>query len=241
MAVEHFIRRMRKLAELTVAETRFLEELVKEPSSFDPGQDIVGKGQKTRYLHVFLEGWACRYVDMADGERQILACLLPGDISNRYLGPAGRFNYSVAALSHCRVAAVPAGSLAGIGAAQPNIARALWLSSLMEEAIAREWMISLGRRAALQSISHLLCEFRFRLSAVGLTVANGFEFPVTQREIADMVGMSVVHVNRILGEIRSQGLIEFGSGWMTILNLSGLMEACDFDAGYLDYESAETK
>lgn len=233
IVVDYFLRRINLLAELTPLEVRFLEALVNEPEEFAHGRDIVRRGEKTSFLHVFLDGWACRYVDTPDGERQILACLLPGTISNRYMGPAGTFNYSVAAVSSCKVAAIPARKLEDLELNHPNIARALWLWSLVDAAIAREWMISLGRRNGMSRIVHLLCELHFRLAAVGLVTPEGFHFPVTQRDIADMVGLSVVHVNRILGRLREHGLIDYGSGQMKLNDLGTLMAHSDFDPSHL--------
>jgi len=236
MTVEFFLRRMRNLAPLASTETRFLESIIQNPILYESGRDIVRKGEKTSRLHVFLDGWACRYVDMPNGERQIIACLLPGEISNRYVGPAGRFNYSVATLSSCNIAAIEGHLVEEIATDNPNIARALWLSSLMDEAIAREWLVSLGRRSATDRLAHLLCEICLRLRAVDLVKDGAFEFPVTQTQLADMTGITVVHVNRTLSKLRSSGLIDYRPGWMKIVAFDELADLCAFDPAYLGYD-----
>lgn len=239
MTVEFFLKRMHKLVPLSSLEARFLESLVDEVSEIAPNEDIVRKGERTSRLYIFLDGWACRYVIMPDGARQILACLLPGDVSNRYVGPAGRFNYSVAAMSRCTVASIAADRLENVERDHPNIARAFWLFSLMDEATTREWLISLGRRSAIARLAHLLCELQLRLCAIDLIVDQRFEFPVTQAQLADMIGISVVHVNRTLARLRRLGLIDFGHGWISVVDFEGLARLCAFDAAYLGDDISE--
>jgi CRP-like cAMP-binding protein len=154
-------------------------------------------------VHLILDGFACRYKVLPEGTRSIVAYLLPGDMCDWHAFILKEMDHSVATLSPCQVVAIPRSTVLEVTDKYPAITRALWWIALVDEAVLREWIVSLSRRSADQAIAHLFCELLVRLEAVGLRVANGFEFPVTQSDLADTVGLSAVRVNRVLQELRA--------------------------------------
>jgi CRP-like cAMP-binding protein len=188
-------------------------------------------------VKLILEGWACRYKMLEDGRRQIMAFLLPGDISDARIFVLRQMDHSVATLSAARVAEIPKERFVDLLDRHPRVGRALWWDSLVEGAIQREWTTSLGQRDALERISHLLCEVFIRLRGVGLTQGQSCELPVTQEELGDTTGMSTVHVNRTLSELRESGLIVLKGKQLTIPDLAALKSAAMFNPNYLHLEN----
>jgi CRP-like cAMP-binding protein len=209
-----------------------LEALVGTPSVIAAGGDLVAEGQATSDCHVLLHGQAFRHRTLPDGRRQILSFNLQGDIVDLQ-GVLLSLDFGVSALTACHVATVSRSRLDALLDAQPRIARALWRYSLVEGAIFREWMVGMGRRSALARIAHLLCEIYTRMRAVGLATANRCHFPVTQAHLADALGLSGVHTNRVLQTLRASGLIGFRGRELVVLDWDGLCTAGEFDPGYL--------
>ncbi|MBX9934154.1 MAG: Crp/Fnr family transcriptional regulator [Methylobacterium sp.] len=198
-----------------------------------PQKDIVRQGQIPQVAHLLMAGHTCRYRMLGDGSRQITAILVPGDICDLEAALGGRANYGVAALTHCTVGEIPLHMIANPAANDHGIAEAIWSNLLRDEAIAREWMVGLGRRPALQRMAHLFCELRVRLRHVGLAIDDAFDMRVTQSELADVLGLSYVHVNRVLQELRRGGLIRMSGGVLAILDVARLEQMADFDPSYL--------
>ena len=142
-------------------------------------------------------------------------------------------DHSVKTLTRCKVAFVPHDALAELTRRCPRVGDVLWRDTLIDAAIFREWMVGIGRRSTVTRIAHVLCEVFLRLKAVGLTHGHECEFPITQTEIGDALGLSTVHVNRSLQELRSIGLIDLRRGFLGILDWQGLKKAGEFDPVYL--------
>lgn len=196
------------------------------------GPALAGKLTEN-HVHVLEDGFACRYRDLMDGRRQILSLLVPGDIIDLRQFVLGGAQPSLSALSPLSVRAIPNASLFKLLEVFPRITRALWSTTLIEESISREWLVSVGKRSAIERVAHLLCEIYLRLSAVGRNDGARFPLPLTQSELADVLGLSTVHVNRTLQELRKSGLIAFQSGTVEIFDFAALSEMAMFAAGYL--------
>jgi len=204
--------------------------------SFTAGAEIVPENEAQTHCAVLIEGQAFRQKALADGRRQILSFHVPGDILDLnalFLTP----DYSVSALTHGEVGLVPLPAMRELLETRPAIARGLWRISLVESAIYRAWLVGMGRRTALARIAHLLCEVFLRLKAVGLAQNGSCRFPVTQAHLADSLGLSAVHTNRVLQQLRAQGLITFQSGQLIVLDWNGLKAAGEFDPCYLHLPS----
>jgi CRP-like cAMP-binding protein len=197
-------------------------------------QVFVHEGTSANHVFLVLEGFAYRYKLLADGRRQILGFLLPGDLSDFDAGNNVRHDHSIAAMQESLVGTVSVADLAALRAKHPNINRACSLASLLERSILRQWVMNVGQRNALQRISHLFCEVSTRLKAVGQQKDDGsITFPVTQAALADTIGLTTVHVNRSLKQLRKDGLIALRSQRLTILDHARLEELAGFDEDYL--------
>ncbi len=198
-----------------------------------PRNDVLREGDIPTVAHVLLEGHTYRYRLLADGRRQITAILMPGEVCDLEAVMRGQADYSVGALTSCILGEIPAGQVASLTSVDPEMTRALCRLLLRNEAISREWLVGLGRRTATERVAHLLCEFRVRLEAVGLAAGDTFPMQFTQIELGDILGMSYVHVNRILQQLRRTGLIELSAGKMSILDIPSLEVVAGFDPAYL--------
>lgn len=200
---------------------------------FGPHEDIICEGDVPTDISLILSGWACRYKQLENGRRQIIAFFLPGDLCDHNAFILGEMDHSVGTITKVTVASVSCETFEVATLKHPCIIRALWCDALITAAIQREWTVNLGQRNATERTAHLLCELFLRLRAVELTYGNSCEFPVTQAELADATGLTAVHVNRTLQELRSAGLIELKSRQLVIPDLSALMRVALFNQNYL--------
>lgn len=194
---------------------------------------VLREGDKPRVAHVLLHGHTFRYRMLVDGRRQITAILVPGDVCDLEAVMRGRADYSVGALTDCILGEIPAERIADPTTHDPEMTRALWRRSLRDQAISREWLVNMGRRDALEKISNLICELRFRLASVGLASDIAFQLHLTQSELADVLGLSCVHINRVLQQLRRSGLIQLSDGTLTVLDVALLEAVAGFDPIYL--------
>ena len=197
-----------------------------------PGTDLVREGDKPDGVVLVMDGMACRHKHRANGARQIMAYLVPGDTGDLDVALLDEMDHTVTTFSACKVVCIPPETVADL-LQHPRIARALRMSTLIDEATLREWLVNVGRRSAVERIAHLFCELLVRMEAVDLASGNSFDLPITQVDIADTTGMSGVHVNRSLMELRRQGLIELQSRRLMILSLPRLRMLAEFKANYL--------
>jgi CRP-like cAMP-binding protein len=204
--------------------------------------DIVRVGERPDACTVLLDGWACRYKLLPDGKRQITGFLIAGDVCDLSGLLMGTMDHSVGTLTAASVAVIPRDLLMGLMDSHPSLARALWQETLMEASIAREWVLNVGRRSARERIAHVLCEIGSRWQAAGRANSHDFVCPMTQVEIADATGLSSVHVNRTLQELRQDGLIGWAGEVMTILDWERLRETGAFSPDYLfSNQGSETR
>jgi CRP-like cAMP-binding protein len=175
---------------------------------------------------------ACRYKVSADGKRHILSFHIPGDIPDLQSLFIDVMDHSLATLVPTKIMAIPHDRMCSIVENHPRIARVLWRETLVDAGIFREWILVRGRPARMR-VAHLLCEHFARMDGVGLTEGNSCALPITQAQIGDALGLSNVHVNRTLQELREEKLLELKDGTLTILDRDGLEAAGEFDAQYL--------
>jgi CRP-like cAMP-binding protein len=231
--VTRFFRRLEQHDILADDERAALRGIIGSPEEIHPGTDIVHEGERPNRSTLLLEGIAYRYRVMRDGRRQILALNLPGDVIDLHSFPLKVMDHSIGARSVCVVARFPHDELLRVTEAYPHLTRLLWLLTLIDGAIMREWAVGLGRRSASERMAHLICEFHLRLDAVGLDGNRSFALPISQGDLGDMLGLSVVHTNRTLQELRVAKLVSWEHGVITILDPDGLSRLADFDPTYL--------
>ena len=228
-----FIRKLAHGAALTDADRALLVEVCARTRQFGPRQDLIREGDRPSHVHVVLAGLACRYKVLADGARQITDYLVPGDACHLHTAILEEADHSVATLTACTIAEVGHEAIEALVAGSSRIARALWWTSLVSEATAREWVVNVGQREAPQRMAHLFCELHARLQAVGLAETDGYEWPVTQDELADTLGITAVHVNRVLQDLRKAELVALRSRRLTIPDLERLRAFAGFRPNYL--------
>ncbi len=203
---------------------------------FAPRVDISREGDRPKDVHLILSGWACRYKQLEDGRRQIVSFFLPGDMCDLNVFILKEMDHSIGTISDVTIADLSREFFDEIGAGYPRIATALWWETLVNAAIQREWTMNLGQRTASERMAHLLCEIFFRLRLAGLTDVNSCEFPLTQADLAEATGLSKVHVNRTLQELRGAKLVVLKGKALTVPNVERLMSAGLFNANYLHME-----
>lgn len=222
---------------LSPADRAVLERAASERvRSFGPRVDIAREGDRPKDVQLILSGWACRYKQLEDGRRQVVSFFLPGDICDLNIFILREMDHSIGTITPVSIADLSRDFFDQIGAGHPRIVTAFWWESLVNSAIQREWTMNLGQRTASERMAHLLCEILVRLRLAGLTQADSCDFPLTQADLADATGLSKVHVNRTLQELRSAGLIVLKGKTLVVPNLGRLMNAGLFNANYLHME-----
>lgn len=196
-------------------------------------RDLIREGDQPQAMFLLASGWACRYKTLADGRRQIVAFLLPGDLCDLHNHVLGAMDHSIGALTPVQYLEVTHDRVAEVVTIYPRLGRALWWQTLVGLAVQREWTLNNGQRSALERIGHLFCELYHRLKGVGLTQGSGYAFPLTQNDLAEATGLTPVHVNRTLQEMRAAGLIVLKDRVLDIPDLDALEDAVLFTPDYL--------
>ncbi|WP_129644286.1 Crp/Fnr family transcriptional regulator [Peristeroidobacter agariperforans] len=230
------IRKLENFAELTEEEKVALHEAAGPVRSYGSHEDLIREGEHAHGVSVIVSGFACRHKMLPDGRRQIIGYFLPGDMCDARVFILKKMDHTISTLAPSSVTTLPREAVLNITSHHPRLTRAFWWNTLVEEAIGRQWLVSIGQRTALERVAHLFCEVYVRMQAVGLATPEGCELPVTQSELADTVALSTVHVNRTLKELRRVGLVSMSSKSLVIHDLAGLRALAMFDPGYLHLE-----
>ena len=228
-----FIKKLSGLADLTAADVRALAEVTTLPRCYASNQDIIREGDEPGPMLVILEGWACRYKILSNGARQIIGYLIPGDIGYIPIGRPTVMDHSILSITNTTIASLCEPRLENLTELYPSIKDALSMAHRTEEAIMRSWIVSMGRRNATERIAHLLCELYIRLKSVGCAMENQFAFPITQVTLADTLGITPVHVNRTLMDLRLSRIIEVYRAHLAIIDPRRLIDIAGFDDTYL--------
>lgn len=215
------------------AETNAILALQYRLADVDPGTYLVREGNKVKNCCLLLWGFVYQSKITGSGSRQIVSIHLRGDLVDLQNTLIEDADHNVQALTHAQVAYIPCQAILNLTEAYPAIGRALWLDTLVDASMAREWILNIGQRNARQRIAHLLCELALCQEAAGICKAPDYELPMTQEQIGDATGLTSVHVNRTLGTLRADGLISTDGRKVTIKDWSGLRSAGDFSKGYL--------
>ncbi len=226
--------KLHRLGDLSNDDRGRLEGLLSGRRRAAAGEALVEEGSRPTFSTLLLSGFVGRVSTLADGGRQITAISIPGDFIDLHGFLLKTMDHSLVALSDVTVAVVQHADLKRVTEHAPRLARALWLETLIDAAIHRQWLVALGRRDAGTRLGQLICELYLRLEAVALAHDHTFQCPLTQSDLADMLGMSSVHVNRSLKVLRDTGLVRWRNGQVWIDDWTALTERVAFDASYLD-------
>jgi CRP-like cAMP-binding protein len=231
-------RRLEQRGRFGEGDRRALEALPHSIRHFPAGAHFVRDGDRTESCCLLLSGFACRYKITGDGARQILSFHMVGefiDLQNSFLGVA---DHGAQALTEAEAAVIPRQLLRDLALGRRAIAEALWIDTLIDAAIFREWVVNVGRRDSRARVAHLLCELSLRMQAAGLASGHRYELPMTQEQLADAVGLTPVHVNRVLKQLAEEGLISRDRRIIVIEDWRRMRDAGDFNERYL-HESAQ--
>ena len=232
------LRKLELFGPLPPIDRLLLNEIVSQPHQVDAHQDIVREGDAPDDVHLVLEGFACRYKLLPDRSRSIIAYLVPGDFCDLNGFILKAMDHTIATLSACRIVRIPHERTLEL-TERPAIARALWWTTLVDEATLREWLVNIGKRRADIRIAHLLCELHLRLKSVGLAEGGEFALPLTQSELADTMGMSPVHMNRSIQALRHDDLVIFKSRHILIPDVERLKQMSQFNPNYLHLDGGK--
>jgi CRP-like cAMP-binding protein len=231
------IRKLESVFTLTDDERQALANLPMQLAVIKDHQDLVREGDRPSRSCLILSGFTATYKITAGGKRQIVSFSIPGDIPDLQSLHLKVLDISIGTITPCRVGFVTHEVLHDLCERYPRIAAAFWRETLIEGAIFREWVTNVGRRDAYNRMAHLLCEMLVRLRAVGLAEDYSCDLPITQGEFADAMGITPVHVNRVLKELRADGLVELKGDRLNIPDWEKLKEVGEFDPTYLHLES----
>ncbi len=231
------IRKLESIFTLTDDERRALENLPMQVVAIKADQDIVREGDRPSRSCLILSGFACTYKVTAGGKRQIVSFNLPGDIPDLQSLHLTVLDNSISTISPCRVGFIPHETLRDLCNRYPRLASAFWRETLIDAAIFREWVLNVGQREAYNRMAHVLCELLTRLRAVDLVEDHTCDLPITQGEFADALGVTNVHVNRVLQQMRADELIELKGEQLKILDWDKLKQVGEFDPTYLHLEN----
>lgn len=227
------VQKLQSITDLTAEERHALMDLPMTIRSYTRGEDMVREGDRPSECSMVLEGFAFRYKLLPDGRRQIIAFHTPGDLPDLQSLHIQTMDHSVGVMTQTIAAFIPHKSMRDLTGRFPGLLHAFWRDTLIDAAIFREWMIGIGRRDAHERIAHLICEMLLRFKAVGLAPDHTFKIPATQADIADALGLSNVHVNRVLQDLRRGGLITWTNTTVSVLKWEELQEQALFEATYL--------
>jgi CRP-like cAMP-binding protein len=234
--IEKHLLKLRLRDDVSDEEEAAIRGLVSQTVDVPPDRIFLHAGRELNESTLLLDGWMARAKDLQSGQRQLAELQFPGDFVDLHGFTLKQLDHDVITLTTCRVAVVPHERIRELTERFPHLARLYWLMTNLDAAIQREWTLSLGRRTAIARIAQLFCELRVRLGIVGLASSESFEFPLTQVEVGECLGLTAVHVNRTLQELRRNGLVEVDRRRVTILDRKGLEEIAEFDDSYLYLE-----
>jgi CRP-like cAMP-binding protein len=240
--VDRLIRKLETLAALSHEERQALRGLPVTVKAFGADQDIVREGDCPGECCLVLTGMVFRYLVLDDGRRQIMGFYIPGDIPDLQSLHIKTMDHSVGTLVPTTVAFIPHQSLNDLNARYSTIANALWRDTIVDAAMFRLWMVSLGRKSAHERLAHLLCELLVRFKAVGLAEdEHTCEFPMTQAELGDALGLTGVHVNRVLRDLKTDGLITLHGRSLHVEDWEHLRQRAKFNPIYLHLDGCEAR
>ncbi len=230
---EMLIRRLRVDTHLSDEDSDALKALPIQIKEVEDNTPIVSEGDRPAKCCLLIQGFACRSKVADTGRRQILSFHIPGDIPDLQSLFLRTMDHDLTTMSDATVGFLDHTAVNALIDARPSIGRALWRETLIDSAIFREWIVNVGVRPAAGRMAHLLAELRERMASVGLTEDGTFNFPITQNKLAEALGLSAVHVNRVLQSFRARHILDLQKQQVTIANHDAVVTAGGFDDTYL--------
>jgi CRP-like cAMP-binding protein len=239
MFTQRFLKDKRGVS-LEPEERAALEQAICEVRNLAPRTTLVRAGEKLHESTLLLEGIMSRYMDDRNGLRQLVAVHVPGDFLDLHAFPLEVLDHDVATMTAATVAIIPHSALDAICADMPALARKLWFSTLIDAAIHRAWLFRFGRLDGVGRVAHFLCETNARLVSAGLSDGHRFALGLTQNDLAEICGLTSVHVNRVMRQLRNEKLCVFRSSLVEILDPKGLAARGQFRPDYLYIDTSHS-
>jgi CRP-like cAMP-binding protein len=235
-----WVKKMEQFTAFSDSERARLDKIVvSKQRVFQAQEDVIADGDHSEYCHVLLTGLACRYKILPDGERQIMAFLVPGDLCDAEIFILKKMDHAVGTLTPSTTAMIHSSEMKTLLRETSRISEALWWGTMTDLGVLRERIVDQGRRDSSERLAHLLYEMLVRYRVSGTTSTNSIDFPITQTDLADATGMTPSHVNRVLQRFREDGTIELRSRTLTVTNPTRLKSLGQFSPTYLHLDRTE--
>jgi CRP-like cAMP-binding protein len=227
------LRRLDTVSGLEEADVEAIRSLPIVIRRLDSGGYIVRDGDRPSECCLVVEGFCVRAKSTAAGQRQILSIHIPGEIPDLQSLHLHVMDHDLVALVPSTLGFIGHAALRALTRAKPNVAELLWRDTLIDSAIFREWIVNVGQRPAPNRFAHMIVELRERLAVIGKVEGNEFDMPLTQEQLGEAMGITAVHANRIIRQLRDENVLHFNRGRVTVQDETRLQELADFDHRYL--------
>lgn len=228
-----FLEKLHNFGTLRVGVTEAVKAATAGAKTFAAKHDLIREGDQPGPVFVMLEGWACRYKILPNGSRQILAFLMPGDCCDLHIGLLDKMDHSIQTITPATVATIDREKMDSLMEDHPSFARTMYIAQLVDEGTMRSWITSMGRRTSIERVAHLMCELYLRARNIGLATDVEVALPLSQLLLADALGMTPVHLNRVLKTLRLEGAMSLQRGSLIISDPETLVQIAGFDENYL--------
>ena len=237
--MDRFVAKLRSRQALGEADEKLLREAGWAHRRYNRHDVIVRAGERLEHVHLLLSGFAARAQEDSSGARQIVGIAIPGDLADIHGAVLGRAEQELVALSACEVAILSHDEMHSLTRKSAAIQLVFWLQAAVDHAIQSAWIQALGTKRGTAKVAHIFCEMQLRLGLVGIATQMGFPLPLSQQELADYSGMTHVHLNRCLKELREAKLLSFAQGWAKVQDWAALKALAHFDEAYLNLRLIE--
>jgi len=231
--LDALLRRLDVVSGLEQAEREAIRALPIMVRKLEPGRAIVRDGDRPAECCLLVEGFCVRAKTTSTGQRQILSIHIPGEIPDLQSLHLHVLDHDLVTLSWCTLGFISHTALRALTRAMPRISELLWRDTLIDAAMFREWIVNVGQRPAPNRLAHIIVELRERLAVIGRVADNGFEMPLTQEQLGEAMGITPVHANRVVRQLREENVVDLARGRVTVLDEDRLQAVADFDARYL--------
>ncbi|SIT26558.1 cAMP-binding domain of CRP or a regulatory subunit of cAMP-dependent protein kinases [Thalassospira xiamenensis M-5 = DSM 17429] len=230
------VKKLKSFIDLTDNEISTFSSLPHRLITLSAGREIVHEGQRAHNAFILLDGWVASYKLLPDGTRQIIDFQIPGDFLGLRSLLLRTSDHSFEAITEITIAEISAQNMISTFAKSPRLASAILWAASRDEAMVVEHLVNIGRRSAIVRTAHFLLELGTRLNLIGVGTPNSYPCPLSQYLLADALGLSAIHINRVLRQLREQDLMTFQKGIVHFNNLEKLIALADFQVGYLDQD-----
>jgi CRP-like cAMP-binding protein len=232
------IRRLRTSSGVSEDDIREIHALPISVREYPAERAVVRDGQRATECCLIAAGFCMRSKTIQDGKRQILSLHIPGEIPDLMSLFLHVMDHDLSTLTPCTLGFINHETLRQLHRRRPNVAEIFWRDTLIDAAMFREWIVNVGQRPALARLAHVMVELRERLKVIGRVNGNSFEMPLTQEQIGEALGVTAVHANRVIKQLREEGIVEFHRGRVSVLDEKKFLELADFDDRYLHQSPA---